>query len=336
MQTATNLPTRTADIITFCKSEWGLGLGGLTGPDLFPVQRFILKAYYGEPLVDGGARDIVVRDKFNEAVLHQFNESEFLQWLVAEKRISTNDLSGHRNNLALILGARGCKDTLMGLIVCYELYKLLSMGTPQDYFKMYHQDVVLIPVLANDPQNTRNQFDRIVGHVARSPWLTGRRDGKGSVRAKRFWTEADRRNAEVKRGSIMLYAASRSCDGLRGPNAPLCVLNGIGHMASSAVWSANSDYAIRDALVPSLAMFRHPDGSPAGRMLMASGPGTRKGLLYSEYQRSFSPVNGADLLMMNLPSWVANPCLPPGFLKSKYHRDPDLFKLEFGAEFPES
>jgi hypothetical protein len=49
---------QTVDIITFAEAQWGLNI------KLFPVQRFILKTFYGLPL-DDNEKNIIVPDEMN-------------------------------------------------------------------------------------------------------------------------------------------------------------------------------------------------------------------------------------------------------------------------------
>ncbi|EJF05931.1 hypothetical protein ThvES_00020020, partial [Thiovulum sp. ES] len=55
------------DIVTFAESKSGLGL------KLYPGQKFIFKLFYNMPLSDSlEDNKIVIRDQFNEAILHTF------------------------------------------------------------------------------------------------------------------------------------------------------------------------------------------------------------------------------------------------------------------------
>lgn len=334
MQCYNTSHTSPLDIITFCKSEWGLGMGTVPGiPALFPVQEFILKAYYGLPL-DNETRSIPIRDMFNSQTIAMVNEQEFLQWLVETNRISTTDLFGIQKNLVLVIGQRGCKDTIVSVIVCYELYLLLRMRSPQKHFMLHPHDHIQISLMAQDPLNAKNMFDRVLGHAARSPSLVMHWDTGSKVRRNFLTVEDKIHNATTedrKIGSVNLIASSKSADGVKGPNNIMCVLNGIAQMSTKG--SDLSDRSLYAAVSPSLAMYKHPNGKNAGRMIMVSIPEKKNGLFYDEYCRSFDPSRNSDLLMFNLPSWIANPTLSSEFLKAKHASSPEEYLRVYGAQF---
>lgn len=91
------------DIITFVESPWGLNF------KLFPVQRFILKSFYGMHL-DNINKVINVPDEINERILYNFTELEFLKFLAEEGRCNTDFIEDKNfNELVLVLGRRAGK-----------------------------------------------------------------------------------------------------------------------------------------------------------------------------------------------------------------------------------
>jgi len=74
-----------------------------------PGQKFILKLYYKIPLNDK-IKTIIVRDKFNEHILYEFTEQEYLNYLYNEGRCNIRYIDDKvRNELVLIIGRRGTK-----------------------------------------------------------------------------------------------------------------------------------------------------------------------------------------------------------------------------------
>jgi hypothetical protein len=302
------------------------------------VHRFILKAYYGIPLDSGDSRDIVIRDQFNDKTLQVLNEQEFLQWLVAEGRVNTSDLSGKRMNLALIVGQRGSKDTVIACIVCYELYKLLSLRSPQVYYRLYPNDLIQLSMVSSTPENSVLLHDRVAGYLERSPFFKGHLKGRVTRTGAKFKTVVDCGYNAVcgeDRSTVALKTLPRSARSLRGPNHIMYVMNGVAQMIAKSPVSNASGYAVQYALEPSMAMFSNPDGSPAGRGIMVSIPGGNKGLLWDTYERSLDHKRGSDLLMLNIPSWVLNPSIPPEFLKLKYRESPETYMTSYGGKFME-
>ncbi len=108
----------TVDIISFVEAKWGLNM------TMFPVQKFILKAFYGLEL-DDTVKSIRLPDEINSRLIGEYTEKEFMQYLIDTGR--TNLLSyepGHpRQNLLLNAGRRGTKSTLTSFISNYETYK---------------------------------------------------------------------------------------------------------------------------------------------------------------------------------------------------------------------
>ena len=91
------------DIITFVEAPWGLNI------KLLPVQKFILRCYYGMPL-DNTNRYLNIPDIINERILYQFTEKEFLKWLYEEGRCNTDITEGKNfHELVMVIGRRGSK-----------------------------------------------------------------------------------------------------------------------------------------------------------------------------------------------------------------------------------
>jgi intein/homing endonuclease len=94
----------TADIITFVESPWGLNFQTMR-----PVQKFILKGFYGVPL-DDTEKVIRVPNLTNDKTLFYCTEQRFLQWLYDEGLCNTNELEGKTfRELILACGRRGGK-----------------------------------------------------------------------------------------------------------------------------------------------------------------------------------------------------------------------------------
>lgn len=70
------------DILAFCKD--------IIQVKPTPVQRFILKCFYGIKL-DKKTKDIHIPDHFNEKILYRFTEYEYWQYLRENERISLQD-----------------------------------------------------------------------------------------------------------------------------------------------------------------------------------------------------------------------------------------------------
>jgi hypothetical protein len=324
------------DVITFCRAEWGLGVGTRT-PDMFPVQRFILKSYYGMELDDTTA-DIELKDDLNEEVLATFTEKGFHDWLYEEHRTNTEDFNGFRNNLVLVAGRRASKTTIVSFIACYELYKLLLMYSPHNYYKIIPTDLIEIVSVSTNEGNAKNMFDRITGNIEASPFFKPYMTSVPNKLDMFFQTRSDiEKYGKGGRASIKLVAKPCSAKGLRGPNNIIVILDEAAFFfkeTSDQKGSSNqSDTAIYSAVSPAMAAFKYPDGRPAGRMIMISSPADRTGKFYEEYERSLIPGKNKDLLMFKMPSWMVNKEISPDFLRTQKSQDPVVYRCEYGGEF---
>ena len=325
------------DIITFCRAEWGLGLGRGSVPDLYPTQRVILKCYYGLPLEDGDNRDIIIKDKFNDKVLFTFNEKEFASYLYDDGRLNTNEFTGRRLDLHLVAGRRGSKTTITSFIVCYELYKLLSVYSPQEYFGIMPEDVIEMTSISTNIETSKNFFDRVSGNLSRSKFF---KKFMKNVKNTEVYFQTQRdidKYGHGGRASIKVRAAPCAAKTLRGQNNVLVVFDEAAFFfkddaSGKSASSDRDDKAIYKAVTPSLTKFINPDGTPAGRVIQISSPADESGMFYEHYEHSLSPKN-KKTLMFQIPSWEMDPSIPSEYLVEEYNKSPVTYMSEYGARF---
>ena len=310
------------DIISFCESPWGLQ-DGIT-PPLLPVQRFILKAYYGLPLDSSRDPDIRVVEQFDDNSPRLLNEVDFLEWLLRKGWINTTDLSGRRRELIIPIGRRGCKDTLIATIASYELFKLLSYVSPQEHYQILPRDH--IDLILHSYTKKNRAMELFTGCVQRSPVLAVH---LGTFSAKRlsFRTGQDsKRMATIgmpnKEGTIEVSAMPYDSIGARGRNVYFS------SFSDSSYYEAHREELAKRAVEVSLTLFRDPDGTPVGRCVLASDIWPKDNLFYREYRKSLGS-DSADLLMIKLPTWIANPTVSTKFLKEQ--SSSESFDQEYGA-----
>lgn len=325
------------DPITFCEAEWGLQLGMNGNPSLFPVQKFILKVYYGMEL-DDQEKCIPIRDKFNEILIATYTEVEFYEYLKDLGTINKpiDALTGDHTDLILAVGRRGSKTSIVSFVVCYELYCMLSRWSPHEYFGIILEDLIEITSISTNEKNAQNLFDRVVGNLERSKFFKPYMYQKTQLEVY-FQSQRDiDLYGEWERKSIKLRAAPCSGSGLRGPNNIIVVFDEAAFFfrddgSSGKAVSNKSDKAVYEAATPSVAGFAHPDGRPAGRVIMISSPADKSGLFYEMVEESMHP--DSNTLMLRMPTWVMNPSVSSKYLKGKYRKNPKTYMNEFGAEF---
>ena len=92
------------DVITFATASWGLNF------KLFPMQKFILKTFYGMQL-DKRNKDIQVRDILNTKIIGTYTQDDFMKYLIDERKTNLKEYTpGHRRRqMVLCLGRRSSK-----------------------------------------------------------------------------------------------------------------------------------------------------------------------------------------------------------------------------------
>lgn len=324
------------DIITFTEAPWGLGMGTVDGvPPLLPAQKFILKAYYGMEL-DDTVKYIPVNDKFNENLLYMLTEKGFHEYLLEEGRISPGALDGTRTTLALICGRRATKTTVTSIIANYEMYRMLLEYHPQKYFGIMPDDVISLTCLSTSEDSAKIVYDRVAGNMERALFFKDYMSK--SPNKTEMYLQSSRDQKEFTSGKYTFEFIAEPCSarGLRGRNNILIVMDEVAHFfkeGNGKANSNNSDKAIYEAVKPSLAAFKYPNGNAAGRIIAISSPSDKSGLLWDLYEWSQDEEAGKHILMVQLPSWEMNPTIAPEFLKGEYAENPLVYMTEYGSQF---
>lgn len=332
-----------ADIITFCEAPWGLnmnkGLGiapkkreGVTV--LRPVQRFLLKTYYGLELDSAPVesvpleRRIRVTDQFNDKVKFYFNEKQYLKYLYDEGRCNIKEVndSSVRHEFALIAGRRGGKSASSAIISAYESYKLLKYNHPQRHFGLQEDDKIFITCVATSTDQAVLLFGSITSYLNICSYFSRFKNDPTSQYMKMRTPHSIERYGPGCEPSIIIRAAPCSARGLRGPGNLVVILDEIAHFVDDS--HNKSDSAVYDAITPSVATF-----GKEGKIIAISSPLSKEGVLYDLYK---SAMDGSDsVLAMVLPSWELNPTLDASFLRERWKRNPVSYECEFGGGFSE-
>lgn len=130
---------------------------------------------------------------------------------------------------------------------------------------------------------------------------------------------------ELSNGAVF-KAMPASSRGSRGMPVALLIFDEIAHTIDSEAGNA-SGYSLYQALAPSVAQFGR-----LGKILLLSSPWVKSGIFWDLYQQSLSG-EFSHMMCVNLPSWEVNPTLSRDFLEQEKRRDPQLFEVEYGAQF---
>jgi intein/homing endonuclease len=194
---------------------------------LHPVQRFIVKLYYGIPL-DSTDPIISVTDRFGSEVLHLFTEVEYLRYLYDHGRCNIREQDDKvRHELILVLGRRSGKSTLAAVFSAYEIYKLLCRGYPQAYYGMPAGSEIRLLCVANDKEQAEIVYGDVQAYAEAIDYF------KSSIahstrQYMRFRTESDRKKfGATAKGTVVTSFRSSIAKGIRGRGVICAVLDEI-------------------------------------------------------------------------------------------------------------
>ena len=326
------------NIIEFTESEAGLNL------TLYPVQRFLLKVFYALPLTTTLTNQIIIKDTFNEHVIHSFDsEIDFFNFLYEQKRINFSYQEFIFNNSTLneivfVCGRRASKTTLTSIIVCYTLYILLSIPDAHKYFNVLRTDPISVSIVSNSLAGATRTFNAISDLITNSKFFTryvgGTRYDTGLwLKTESFKQEEDNGVSHSNLGNILIKSQAATAN-VRGASNIVIVLDELAHFRDSATKSHKDKYldeTIYEALYPSIIGFIDPNTNKGvGKSFIMSSPNGKRGALYNFYLKSF---NDPSMLMINTPShWINNKISSNDLIKL-YNKSEYSFKQEIMAEF---
>jgi hypothetical protein len=333
-------------IIEFIESPYGLGFSHeVCGLGLFPVQKFILKAYYSLPL-DTKEKTIRIPKTWRYAQsakpehYYNFTEAEYMSYLFEEGRCNIKHIDRERHELVLPIGRRGGKTLISSMIAAYEVYRLLRKGNPQGYYGVQDGADISISTIATTKEQSQILYNGVRNHFQNckffNPYLS--HDTQSYVK---FQTPHDLDTTGTAksggRASVQIKFFSSVSSGLRGLSNIVILMDEVAFFKETGSSSADSVY---QAASPSVATFAPADPKAKnstqseGRIILISSPFNKDGLFYVKYCQSKAGGAGSqDILMVQAPTWEVNPQVPIGYLENQHAKDPIAFSTEFGAEF---
>lgn len=150
----------------------------------------------------------------------------------------------------------------------------------------------------------------------------------GSPILKPLITRETADSLELSNGAVFraLPASSRSGRGLA---CPLLIMDELAHALDTEAGNA-AGASLYQALSPSVAQF-----GKLGKILLLSSPWIQQGIFW-ELFRQGSSGKFAHMQVVQLPTWQVNPTISAQFLEQEKARDPELFAVEYGANFSQS
>lgn len=327
--------------IEFIESPHWLGL------KLFPVQRIIIKAYYGIPLDD--TDDYVVISDWRRKKFRRMTEAGYLRMLYEEGRCNIKEVKqgDDRRELILSIGRRSGKTMVSGCIAAYETYKLLMKGCPQKYYGLPDTDRIQIVSVATSLEQAGILFANVSGHYRANAFFKHHMANDTQTYAAfqtpydvdkyGHWSKNEKANATVR-------VSFKSCvaKGIRGIGAIVAILDEVAHFQESGQSGAEEVYK---AISPALAAYspkdandsRVPIGPVESRMILISTPNGRSGLFHEQFRIGFKGTDASKtMLCIQAPTWEVNPTIPAEIFEIDYIKDATAFFQEFGGVFTNS
>jgi hypothetical protein len=341
---------RIFNILEYIEQSWGLGM------KLFPVQRFLVKLYYFLPL-DEKEKTIEVRDMLGTKTLYNFTEREYLSYIYNEGRCNIKEQDHERRELVLAIGRRAGKTTLSGIFASYEVYRMLNLGNPQEYYGLPNGNRIQIISVATDKDQASILFNEVTTHLAKcdyfKPYIANNTLSHIQFRTpydiERYGPTARHQNGKFVsfngKATLRVTFKSSSPKGLRGSGNVVVIMDEMAHYMNKGEASAKSIY---DAVTPSTAAFSPKDpktGRPIvradggeypveSRIITISSPLNKHGKFYDLFHEAMSNGESSkNMLAIQAPTWEVNPTLPASYYRQKYHSDPAVFLTEHGAQF---
>lgn len=279
-----------SDIISFVEGPFGLS------QPLYPVQRVILKAYYGLALDDnpfgvdldapidprhpayadiaetrlrpddpeyGTYRHRVVVTDFRRQKRRVFTEAGYLRMLYEEGRCNIREVTPgvQRFELILAIGRRAGKTQMSAIITAYEVARLISLDDPQAYYGLPRGEEILLTTVATGEDQAGILFNKANGYLKLrdfyAPYLAN-----STMSYARLQTPSDIRQygryAEDDKAGATIKITFNPCraKGLRGHGNIIIILDEEAHFNDGGQSSAEEVYR---ALSPSKSAFSPKD-----------------------------------------------------------------------------
>lgn len=348
---------RQRSIVNFAQSEYGVN------QKLFPAQKFALKLFNREPMDDTHA-EIKIDHPIDGGTPYYLTEMQYFELLYIEKRINVSPdeyMDMPVIEYLLPWGRRGSKSTVISIINAYEISELLQIPNPQKYFGIVESDRISITYIGLGQKNAEKLFSKSAKVIASVRSLQKHLLERPTNAKLKLFTTDDLENEKMDDRGIRMHSlelgAFANSPGVRGDNNITYVCEEFAHFNQAAKSTKEEplDVAIYDAISPSAAGFRHPSyermvelhamdnrypepnatlaDQPYGKGYILSSPLNNKGKFYTMCMEALEGGVDSGRILLNMPTWEANPTVAKMYLVKKWTESPASFDREFGAKF---
>ncbi len=298
---------RLPSIVEFAEHPSFLGAGRL-----FPRQKTLLRlmCLETENMTD---YDIEVINQWAE----MFNPSDEVVMGINPdiwKRVEWLKANGydHFREIIAIVGRRGGKNHLGAILLAYQLWKLILLDDPQEYYGVARGKSIILTVVATaENQAKKYQFADLINLLSEAkcfaPYIADMRDYSFALTTpadKRRIASLKARGIENQRliASIKGQVASSNAAASRGGTVFTVVFDEFAHMVDGTDGPRTSN-AVYQAIRPALDQFRED-----ALIFIPTSPYNETGMAFELYRNSFKMDKAGNpefptMLTVQLPSW---------------------------------
>ena len=295
---------------------------------LFPRQKTLLRlmCLETENMTD---YDIEVINKWAE----MFNPSdEIVQGINPDiwKRVEWLKANGydHFKEIITIIGRRGGKNHLGAILLAYQLWKLILLDDPQEYYGVAKGKSIYLTVVATAEKQAKiYQFADLINLISEAkcfaPYIADLRDYSFALTTpadKRRIASLNARGIENQRliASVRGIVASSNAAASRGGTVYSVVFDEFAHMIDGTEGPRTSN-AVYQSISPALDQFQQD-----ALIFIPTSPYNETGMAYELYRNSIKMDKAGNpefptMLTIQLPSWAqplhSKVLTPTGYVK---------------------
>lgn len=220
--------------------------------------------------------------------------------------------------------------SLASIISNYEIYRLIKMGNPQEYFGFPDGQEIAVTTASTSDDNALPLFNMMKTRCLNCSYLKDRVVNK-TLSYFNLKTEAD--DMKENEPSIFMLCGGAGSQILRGHNNIVVIFD---EAAFFSLSGKNSGEDVYQALTPSVASFTKggDKNKGEGKIILLSSPYGKSGIFHQKYMQSFD--NAENTLMFEMYSTMVNPTIDSSILKDEKRKNPSSFSREYGGKFSDT